>query len=253
MSTPTRRALLLTAALALAGCAAGPDSGVDPEQAAEVNADLGIDYLRNGDETRAIRKLEKALEYDDRHVDAHWALAIAYDRVNEPDGADRHYRRALDLKERPEIRNSYGAFLCRRDRVEKGVEYLERAADDPRYPGRADALANAGLCLERAGEDGRAEDYFRRALERNEQHRPTLAALARRYLAAGDALRARGFFQRLAATEGPQTPLADEWLLLGARIEMALDDRETAAAYLQRYNERNPHDRRTLDRLDGDA
>jgi type IV pilus assembly protein PilF len=253
MNTNIHWLRLLVMTLVLAGCAGGSGSGLDPRRAAEANTDLGIDYLRNGHYMQAIEKLEKALEYDSRQVDAHWALAVAYQRINEPGAADRHYQRALDLKERPEILNSYGVFHCQQERVQEGLEYLDRAANDSRYPGQADALANAGLCLDRAGQQDRAEEYFRRALERDDRHRPTLAALARRSLEQGDNLRARGFFQRLDATESAQTPLADEWLLLGARIESALGDRETAAAYLQRYNERNPNDSRTLERLDEGA
>lgn len=253
MRTTRPWASLVLAAVLAAGCAGTPDSVPDPERAAAANADLGIEYLRNGDEVRAIRTLEKALDYDPRHVDAHWALAIAHARLNENDAADRHYRRALDLQSRPEIRNGYGVFLCRTGRVDEALAQFKDAADDPQYPDAADALANAGLCLARAGESERADGYFRRALERNPRHRPTLAALAEQSLERGDNLRARGFFQRLEDTAGPQTPLADEWLLLGARIESALGEREAAEAYLQRYNDRNPGDRRALDQLDDDA
>lgn len=249
MKTTIHWLRLSAVTLILAGCAAGSGSGLDPHEAAQANTDLGIDYLRNGNYTQAVEKLEKALEYDPRIVDAHWALAVAYQRINEPAGAERHYQRALDLKDRPEIANSYGVFLCEQDRVEEGLKYLDRAANDSRYPGQTDALANAGVCLDRVGKYDRADKYFDRALEQNAQHRPTLAALARRSLKQGDNLRARGFFQRLEATESAQTPLADDWLLLGARIEVALGDRESASRYLQRYNERNPSDQRTLERL----
>lgn len=250
MSTVIRGILPLAAVFALAACAGGPEPVPDPDRAAAANAELGVRYLRDGNEAEAVKRLEKALEYDSRHVDAHWALGIAYDRLNEPEAADRHYRRAIDIQDRPEILNSYGVFLCRRERVEDALDYFERAVDDPGYPGPADALANAGLCLDRVGQPDRAERYFRRALARNERHRPSLAGLAEQRLEEGDALHARGFFQRLQAASGPDRPLTDDWLLLGARIETVLGDREAAAAYLQRYNERNPGDQRTLDDLE---
>lgn len=253
MRTIARGIYLLAATVLLAGCAGGPESVPNPERAAAANTNLGVEYLRDGREAEAVKRLEKALRYDPRNVNAHWALAIAHDRLNEPEAADRHYRRAIDIRDRPEILNSYGVFLCRRGRSEEALEYFARAVEDSRYPGPADALGNAGMCLMRSGEPDRAERYFRRALARNEQHRPSLAALARRSLEGGDALRARGFFQRLVASASPRTPLSDEWLLLGARIEKALGDGEAATAYLQRYNERNPGDRRTLDGLDRDT
>lgn len=251
MNIAMRGLWLAVAASMLAGCAGGP--APNPERAAAANADLGIEYLRDGKETEAIERLEKALEYDSRNIDARWALAIAYSRLNENREADRHYRRAIDARDRPDIRNSYAVFLCRQGRVEDALSNFEQAASDPRYPEPAAVLTNAGLCLDRAGERDRAENYFRRALALDERHRPTLAALARHRLEGGDALNARGLFQRLEAATTAQTPLADDWLLLGARIELALENETAAAEYLQRYNERNPEDPRTLEGLERDA
>lgn len=251
MNIAMHRLCLAAAALMLAGCAGGP--APNPGRAAAANADLGIEYLRDGKETEAIERLEKALEYDSRNVDARWALAIAYSRLNENREADRHYRQAIDVQDRPEIRNSYAVFLCQQGRVEEALSNFEHAADDPRYPEPAAVLTNAGLCLDRAGDRDRAEDYFRRALALDEGHRPTLAALARHRLEGGDALNARGLFQRLEAVTTAQTPLADDWLLLGARIELALGNETVAAAYLQRYNQRNPEEPRTLEDLERGA
>lgn len=251
MNIVTRGFCALTVALVLAGCAGGP--GTNPDRAAAANADLGIGYLREGEETKAIDSLEKALEYDSRHVEARWALAIAYSRLGENEEADRHYRRVLDIRDRPDIRNSYGAFLCRQGRVDDALSNFEHAADDPRYPEPAAILTNAGLCLDRAGDRDRAENYYRRALTLDERHRPTLAAFARHRLENGDALNARGLFQRLEAATTAQSPLTDDWLLLGARIEKALGNAAAATAYLERYNERNPKDPRTLEDLERGA
>lgn len=234
----------LVLCLALGACAGGPDEPLDEQRAADANAALGIDYMRKGNYERALSRLRRALSYDDRHVDANWALALTYGRLQEYDKADVHFRRALDGSPSAPILNSYGAFLCERGRIDDAVRYFRRAADNPRYASPADALANAGLCLTRAGRDSEGEDYFRRALEKDPEHASALERLARLEFAHGDHLRARAFLQRRAAVG----PLDGELLLLAARNELALGDRREAALYLRRYNAAESRNM-TLDQL----
>lgn len=222
----------LVLCLALGACAGGPDEHLDEQRAADANAALGIDYMRKGNYEQALSRLRRALSYDDEHVDANWALALTYGRLQEYDKADTHFRRALDVSPSPPILNSYGAFLCERGRVEDAVRYFDRAADNPRYASPADALANAGLCLVRTGREAEGEDYFRRALEHDPEHAAALERMARLEFGRGDHLGARAFLQRRADAG----PLDRELLLLAARNELALGDRDEARRYLRRYN-----------------
>jgi len=226
------RALLCTCVMiALAGCAGRGDM-VDGPRAAEANASLGADFLRKNDNEQALSRFKRALDYDSDNLSANWGMAIVSDRLGETDDARGYYRKTLDLQPGPAIYNSYGVFLCRQGEVDPALKYFKRAADNPRYAGYADALANAGLCLHRAGQPGAAEQYYRDALAANDSQMTALVEMARLQYEQGDYLRARAFLERADSVN----TLEAEQLLLGARIELVLNDRATASAYLERHN-----------------
>lgn len=227
--------LLLACAIVLAGCA-GRDNVVDNSRAAEANASLGADFLRKNDNEQALSRFKRALGYDGNNVSANWGMAIVSDRIGETDDASRYYKKALDLQPGPTIYNSYGVFLCKQGDVDAAIKYFKRAANDPRYSGSADALANAGLCLHRAGQPEVAERYYRDALAANDSQLTALADMARLKYEQGDYLRARAFLERADSVD----TLDAEQLLLGARIELALNDRDAAGTYLERHNASDP-------------
>ena len=227
--------MLMACAVALGGCATSGD-GVDTRQAAEANASLGADYLRRNENDQAVARFRRALDYDSDNASAVWGMAIVKDRLDEPEAARRYYERAVDLRPNAPVYNSYAAFLCRQDEVDRALEYFDRAADDPRYAGAPDARANAGLCLERAGRGEAAERYYRDALEGDGEQFTALVHMARLMYDRGEYLSARGFIERADAA----ADLEAEQLRLAARIELALGDRGAAADYVGRYNASRP-------------
>jgi type IV pilus assembly protein PilF len=226
---------VLLVALAAAGCATGRDA-VDNQRAAEANASLGADFLRKDDNEQALSRFKRALGYDSANITANWGMAVVSDRLGEIEDARSYYEKTIDLQPGPQVYNSYAAFLCRQGEVDRAVKYFKRAANDPRYPGRADALANAGLCLHRAGRSEAAEQYHRDALAADDGQFTALTDMARLKFEQGDYLRARAFNERADSV----AQLDAEQLLLGARIELALGDRRAAGAYLERHNAREP-------------
>ncbi|MES1928089.1 type IV pilus biogenesis/stability protein PilW [Salinisphaera dokdonensis CL-ES53] len=227
--------LLLAVLVATAGCA-GSRNAVDNQRAAEANASLGADFLRKEDNEQALSRFQRALGYDSNNLAANWGMAIVSDRLGETQDAERYYEKTLDLQPGAPIYNSYAAFLCKQGDVDRAVKYFSRASKDPRYAGRADALANAGLCLHRADRVEAAERYHRQALAANADQFTALSDMARLKFEQGDFLRARAFNERADSV----SQLAPEQLLLGARIELALGDREAASAYVERHNSRKP-------------
>lgn len=247
MSRLTAAVLLLGLGLAGAGsgCATGPNANADAAQAADANADLGIDYLRKSRNEQALDKLKRALSFEPEHVRANWGLGIVYARLESFDRADTHFQRALASTDSPAILNSYGAFLCERGRVDEAISRFDRAAEHPEYTTPAVALANAGICLARAGRDGDAESFLRRALDADPAYGPALAQMARITFRRGDHMTTRAFVQR----REDAAELPAELLLLAARNELALGERGAAQRYLRRYNEAAPDDKRTMDQL----
>lgn len=240
-----RGVIVIAVLAALVGCATGPDA-VDGKRAAEANANLGADFLRKQDNEQALSRFKRALDYDRNNATANWGMAVVSNRLGETEKARRYYEKTLDLKPDAPVYNSYAVFLCEQGEVDRAIPYFERAANNPRYAGRADALANAGLCLHRAGKPTRAEAYHRNALGANPEQITALTDMARLKFEQGDYLRARAFNERADAA----AQIGAEQMLLGARIELALGDREAAGAYLERHNAREPSATLTLRQLE---
>lgn len=233
----------------LSACASSPEQRIDEEKVADANANIGIDYMRKGQYGPALESLRKALRFNSDHVDASWALGITYDRLNDPDEAQRYYSRAVQLQPRADILNSYGVFLCKQGQADKAVKNFERAAGSTGYAATEDALANAGYCLVQANRLQEAEAYFRKALKRNPNQQTALLQMARLNYDQARYFPARAFIQRLDAAGA----LSNSSLQFAARIELALNDRDAALGYLRRYNSKNPGAEITLQKLQTSA
>lgn len=225
--------VLLVVGVLTVGCAGGQGS----HEASEINTQLGVSYMQQGNFNQASESLEKALEQNSRNAGAHAAKAVLSERLEEYDEADHHFRRSLRLDdEQPSVRNNYGRFLCNRGRFDEADEQFQYAIDDSLYERRHVALANAGLCALRDDRTAEAEDYLRRALEREPRFASALRHMARLRFEDGDHLGARGYYQRFTEV-GNQSAST---LLLGVQIERALDNRDEAASYALRLRSQYP-------------
>jgi len=231
--------------IVLSACASGPGQRIDAEKVADANANIGIDYLRKTQYDLALTSLHKALRFNPDHVEANWALGITYSRLKDPAEAEQFYSRAVQLQPRPDILNSYGVFLCQQGKTDQAISNFNRAADNPRYTASADAYANAGFCLVQSNRLKDAEGFFRKALKNDPKQKTALLQMAEINYKQSRYFPARAFFQRLDAT----STLSDESLLLGTRIELALNERDTANEYLRRYNSNNPGATLTLQQV----
>lgn len=222
--------LCVLVAVAAACNPAGHKPGQNTE-AARLNAQMGIEYLRKGDIELAREKLTKAIELDAANADAHGALGLLYASTGELDKAERHYSRSLGLEpDDPNVLNNYGAMLCAQGRFEKADLQFRRAINNSRYQAPEVALTNAGVCSRKRQDDNQAETYFREALKLNPNFVDALSQMATLEADNARYLKARAFLQRYEALDAPMTR---EMLLLGIRIELALGGRDAAQRYAQ--------------------
>lgn len=214
----------------LSGCSTTttqPD--VDKARAAQVNAELGLSYMLQGDMEIAMEKLQRALEFDSRYSPAHHFLAELYRRLNRMGDAERHYDLAVRYtnEEDSTLFNNYGVFLCDRERHDAGEKQLLRVLENPVYPFPDQVYENLGLCMENKGDLEKADNYLRQALARNPQLTQALLAMARVNFERERYLSTRAYLQRYREVASHTA----ESLWLGVRTERILGDRNALASY----------------------
>jgi len=192
----TRWIAILTASL-LIGCVSSDGTKAlkreDPtEAAAKTNIQLGIAYLQQGNYTVAREKLERSLKQNPKDPDVHTSLGLLYDRTGEPKLADKHYQQALKLApDNPDVSNNYAIYLCKRGRVDEGVERFSAVAANKYYRTPEVALTNAGVCLRNAKRLDEAQAKFIGAIKLRPDYSEATVQLANLHIERGQVPEAR--------------------------------------------------------------
>jgi type IV pilus assembly protein PilF len=192
----TRWIAILTASL-LIGCVSSDGTKAlkreDPtEAAAKTNIQLGIAYLQQGNYTVAREKLERSLKQNPKDPDVHTTLGLLYDRTGEPKLADKHYQQALKLApDNPDVSNNYAIYLCKRGRVDEGVERFSAVAANKYYRTPEVALTNAGVCLRNAKRLDEALAKFIGAIKMRPDYSEATVQLANLHIERGQVPEAR--------------------------------------------------------------
>ncbi len=238
-----RSFIILTLVLAmtvLSACSSTPKRTRAPEvkqDPAEVNTQLGIEYMREGRYELAQEKLKKALKQNPNYQTAHTSIAVLYEKLGENKLADKHYRRAYNIdRKNAQTANNYGQFLCRSGRYKEADKKFMTAVQDPLYQYPAMVYTNAGICARKQPDIELSDKYFRTALKIDPKYRPALREMIRSSFSQQKYLATRAYLQRLQEVE----PLTPEFLWIGVRAESELDDRSAMASYSLLLKNRYP-------------
>ena len=160
---------LLLVLACLAGCAAGgpveSGSSASTVDRAGANLDLARGYLDQENPARAREPLLRALKLDPDRVEAHVLAGVLFEREQNSEFAERHFRAALELDPAdPQALNNYGAFLYGQGRFRDALEPLQRASRNADYRLRAQVYENLGLTELALGRPDAARDAFERAV-----------------------------------------------------------------------------------------
>jgi type IV pilus assembly protein PilF len=216
--------------------------------AAQINARLGVEYMKQGQLAIAREKIDKALQQNPRDPGTQMAAGLLYEQLREVDRAEKHYRLALKYdSDNPEAQNALGAFFCRNGQPKKGEATFLEAARNPLYRTPAVAYTNAGVCARQAGRLDEAEEYLRYAVGQRNPYPEALLQMANVSFERGNYLQARAFLERYLVTTSGTAGV----LLLGYQVEMALGSQDGAREYAVRLKDRFPDspETRTLDDL----
>lgn len=238
----SRIALVLVAvaafgAVLLPPAARAQETKQNKVDAAAINTELAIGYMREENLAAARDKIEKALEQNPRTARTQMVAGFVYDRLGDKRKAERHYDEAVRLaKGDPDIMNNAGAYFCRIGQYKRGEELLLQAAASPLYRTPDVAYGNAGRCARSDGRAKDAEQYFRKALSINPKQADALLQMAEIAQGQGNGLQARAFLERYDAV----APATAATLWLGRSIELGLGDTAQAARYAQRLRDDFP-------------
>jgi tetratricopeptide (TPR) repeat protein len=213
---------------ALAGYGEGRVTFPDPlmDRLAGLNAGsrqyvvAGTTALRERRFAGAAEAFRKALESGAGEDATVWAnYGVALERLGDPAGAERSYRKALEIQPaNVRARYNLGTLLASRGEHREGIEHLEAAARHD--PESRDVLFNLGQALAEAGEPARALEVYDRLLALSPQDAVARFQRARALSALGrHAESAAELGTVIAAAPGEVAPRAAqaEALLLAGR------------------------------------
>jgi len=227
----------------LAGCMMTPSDMQESDglaynpKAAEINVQLGANYIANENYQAADEKLKRAFVQDPKSSKARWIYAVLQERLNQIERAEEYYKKALaiDNKDSSGLYN-YAAFLCRHQRYKQAHKYFKLVLEDPLYPTRANAFLMAGVCVMEIPNYGAAQEYFQKSLELKNGQRVALYQLAKLHFKVENFLQA----QKILSEFEVHSQHTGESLLLAYRIESALGNSEQALYYSQQLIRQYP-------------
>ena len=202
-------------------------SGASSEEAARLNMDLGISYLRQGDYEDAVVKLKKSIQEEPNNATAHRALGLAYEELGDSKGAEKEYREAVQQgPDDADALNQLASFLCMKGDKPEAQKLFDRALDIPLYQDRAMLYVNAGTCVKNT-DLALAEAYLRNALSLQPDYPSALIQLGEVAYARQNYLQARAFLERYVVVSS--TTANSLWLAY--RVEVAMIDPVSAKIF----------------------
>ncbi len=183
-----------------------PEPSLSPQkkqEVAELNAQLGSQYLLQGKLDLAEKKFLKALDYKPKLVPAHIGLALVYEQQGKVLLAGQNYQIALKLAPKdPDTLNNYGTFLCRNGKISEAEEYFLAAAKSAQNMQPERAYENAGICYLRVPDYAKSETYLRLALKESPELPQALFSMARVSLETENYIKAKGYLTQYHELNG---------------------------------------------------
>ena len=164
-------------------------------------------------------------------------MALIQIRLNEPDKAERYFKRAIDEPDPlPSAQHDYANQLCRTEEYKKAEDLYRVLLNNPLYKAKARLLMNVGACFYKQGKYKEAENAMRQSLRMSPNAPPVLMQMARISHAQGKLLETRGWYQRYFQTGAGNA----EILYIAYQTEKALGDKNAASSYALKLRSKYP-------------
>ncbi len=218
--SPVRLALLTTMLLlALGGCNKAED-------AAALMAE-GQKYQQAGDNVAALIQFKNAVAKDPKSAEARLALGAAYNRIGDPQSAEKEVRKAMDMGV-PVERTLPELLMAQlfQSQFQKVVDATEQSA----YTATPRVTSQRAVALYQLGKKAEAVEAFERALKADPGYPVALMGLAKIAIEKQDRASAAKYVEE-TVTRNPKD--ADSWLFKGDFERSAGNPTGALAAYDQ--------------------
>ena len=228
--TPIKMIIALLLCSYLNACATQTTKPVSKESSPDINTlvNNSLVYAQRGSLVQAQQTIQDALAIDPNNVDANNIAGLIYGKSNQPSLAVEHFEKALSKANNDaSTLNNYGNFLCDHGKTQDAEKKFLRAATHVSNPNPEIAYTNAGLCSMRIPNLDKASDYFKTALDYQENNTIALFQLAQINFTKKRGVPA---LERLHAyaQHGQHTPAT---LKLGIEIGRLIRDKEVEVGY----------------------
>lgn len=135
---------------------------------AKIHVQLGLALLESNNVSQAKQKFLQAKNEAPREPCVWYGMGYFLERTGDVKAAEQHYRIAIDLHSTEGAsRNNYAIFLCRQGRYQEAFNEFNKAVNDASYLQSAQAFVNASICASKVPNKHLAENYFRKAVEKD--------------------------------------------------------------------------------------
>jgi len=221
------------------------DKGDRALQSAKIHTELAAEYFYRGQLDVAIEEVNEALKVQSNYAPAYSVLGLINMTLNENSKALENFERAIRMAPRnPEINNNYGWFLCQRfsQRMDDAINHFMVAARDPLHSTPEMSYTNAGICETKRQRFTEAQLFFQNALSIQPNYSPAIIGLINIDFERGNLTEAKSKLSQFLQNYAPTA----ESLLLGIKIERALDNQLAVDSYIYQLQKHFPESKEAV-------
>ena len=212
----------------------------EAQRRAQMQYQVGVQYLQEGRTPEAIGALLQAVRLDPTDASAELALAEAYRRTGRLAEAEQHLLRALQLK--PDYQQAHlniSALYIQLERYDQAIAHAQVLIADATFPYPWRALTNLGWAELQLGRLDAAAHHLGQALDYRAEYWPARLNLGILEAQRGNKPAAIQCFERvLEAQPGPLAEAEVRYRL--AELQLALGERAAAIEQLTKATDLHP-------------
>lgn len=228
--------VLVLAMAVLTSCVTTSNSRYDKKKdyakAERTYIQIGYTHFENNNMLEAKKALIKAIDINSKSAGAHLGLARIYDREQDHELADDHFKKALRGDATTEIHFQYAVYLYNRADLNGAYRQFKAVLKDTVYERRANAFEYQGVVTQRLEKYDEALVNFRRAIALNAMLANSHVGMSNIYFDQQDYVQAYQAYQgfiRLVQSQLARHNAATLWL--GIQLAANQEDIDALSSY----------------------